>query len=132
MKLSIKVLAVMALFFTFSFAANAQRGGGRSVDPEQMAEQQTTRMIEQLSLDEAQAAKVQAINLTYAEKIQAVRQDNRGNREAMKETLTAIQADKTAELKGILTAEQIESYEALEAKGRKRGRGQRGQDRDSQ
>jgi Spy/CpxP family protein refolding chaperone len=61
MKSSIKFLAIVAFLFTMNFAANAQqRGGGQQPTPEQQAERETTQMVDQLKLDDAQAAKVKA------------------------------------------------------------------------
>lgn len=120
-----KFLAMVALFFTFSFAANAQRAG-KSIDPAQSAEKQTAHMVEQLSLDEIQAVKVKEINLTYAKKMKEAREDNKGNRNAMKEIMTAINTEKTAEIKQVLTDEQFQSFEEMVAKKRKGKRGKRG------
>ena len=90
-----------------------------------MAERETTRLVEKLTLDETQTAKVQEINLTYAKKMQEAREDNKGNREAMKEIRTAIDAEKTAELKQVLTEAQFQTYEEMQSK-RGKGRGGRG------
>jgi len=128
MKSSIKFLAIIALFFTFNFAAHAQRGGGPSLNPEQMAEKETTRLVEELTLDEAQAAKVKEINLAYAKKMQEARDDNKGNRDAMKEIVASIHTEKSAEMKMILSEAQFKTFEEIQAKqaGRKKGRGGKG------
>ena len=120
-----KFLAFIALFFTFTFAANAQRGDGQRLAPEDMAEKETTRMVEKLSLDQTQAAKIKEINLAYAKKMQEAREGNTGNRSAMQEIATAINNEKATELKTVLTAEQYKTYEQMEA-GRAKGKGKPG------
>lgn len=125
MKSSIKFLAIIALFFTFNFAANAQRGVGQQHDPKQMAERQTTQMVEQLTLDETQTAKVKEINLTYAKKMQEAREDHKDNREAMKEIGAAINLEKSTEMKQVLTEAQFKAYEEMQVK-KGRGKGGKG------
>lgn len=128
MKLSIKILAIIALLLTFSFAANAQRGDRQAPEPEEMAERQTAGMVEHLSLDENQAVQVAAINLTYANKMKEAHENNEGDREAMKEIRATIDAEKAAELKLLLTEEQFIAFEKMLAeKGNERkGKGPRG------
>jgi len=132
MKLSIKYLAIVALFFTFTFAATAQRGDRQPKDPATMAEKQTTRMVEDLSLDATQTAQVQAINLTYAQKIQEARENNEGDRAAMKEIKAAINTEKSAEMQQVLTEAQFQTYTEMEAnrgKGKRKGKGKRGKEK---
>lgn len=120
MKSSIKFLAIVALFFSVNFTAFAQQRG-QPLDAEQMAEKQTTQMVEKLNLDEAQTSKVKAINLIYAKRMQEAHEDNKDNREAMKEVRTAINAEKSADLSLVLTDDQFKAYQELE-----QDRGQRG------
>ena len=122
MKLSIKFLAIIALFFTSNFMANAQRGDHQRHTPEERAEQQTTRMAEDLSLDTKQIAQVKAINLTYAKKMHEARQNGKGDRKAMKELKTTLRVEKNAELKQVLTLEQYQIHEEKEAKKGKKGK----------
>lgn len=127
MKSSIKLFASIALIFTFCFVANAQRGG-QKLSPEEMAEKETTQMVEKLNLDEVQTVKIKEINLTFAKKKQEAKDENKGNKEAIKVITEAINNEKIAEVKQILTDEQFKDYEALIAKSttRKKGRGGRG------
>lgn len=129
MKSSIKFLALIALVFTFTSMANAQRGSDRErPTPEQMAERQTERMVEQLELNETQAAQIEEINLTAALKMKEARENSDGDREAMREIETVIRTEQTAALKSVLTEAQFQTYEeALTQKGkRKKGKGRRG------
>ena len=127
MKLSFKFLILAALLFSFSFAATAQRGG-QSMDPTEIAAKETARLTEELNLTDIQVEKAKEISLTYAGKLQQAKQENKGNRDAMKTIQEAITSEKTAEMKMILTEDQFKAYEALIAKSttRKKGRGGRG------
>jgi hypothetical protein len=129
MKASIKFLALIALIFTFSFAANAQRGGDRErPTPEQMAERQTERMVEQLELNDTQAAQVKEINLAAAVKMQEARENSDDDREAMREVGKTIRTEQTTALQAVLTEAQFQTYEeTLAQRGkRKKGKGRRG------
>ena len=124
MKSSSKFLAIIALFFTFTFAANAQQGGGKSLDPEKMAENETSRMVEKLNLDNDQIAKAEVLNFTYAKKIVEARENNKENRDAMREIGEAINSEKNAEMKLLLTEAQYKNYEQMQAE---KGKGKRGE-----
>ena len=127
MKSLSKFLAIATLFFVFSFSANAQRSerGRMNADPTEMAERQTTQMVEKLNLDEVQTAKVKKINLAYAQKMHEAREDNKGNRNAMKEIETAIKNEKAIEMKTVLTGKQYKTFEKMqtEQNNRKRQKG---------
>lgn len=118
-------LAIATLSFAFSFTANAQRGNRQPPNPEQMAERQTSQMVEKLNLDEVQTAKVKEINLTFAKKMHEVREENKDNRDAMKEIVTAVENEKAAEMKTVLTAKQYKTFENMqnEQTGRKGRKG---------
>ena len=126
MKSSIKFLVILALVFTISFTANAQRGERKAPDPEKMAEKQTSKMVEKLALDQTQAAKVQAINLTYAKKMHEAREEHKEARDAMRKIGDAIHSEKSAEMKTILTDAQYKSYEEMEKKRGPHKGGKRG------
>lgn len=126
MKSSINVFLFAAFFLFMGFNADAQRRGGPP-SPEDMSAKQTEHMTEKLGLSEDQTAKVKAINLTYAQKIQEAREENSGDRSAMQEITTAINKEKAAELKTVLTDEQYKTFEQMQAseskrKGKQKGR----------
>jgi len=126
MKALINILAVATLLFTISFSANAQKPVGdrpARAEPAEMAKTQTADMVEKLNLDEAQAVQVEAINLDYVMKIKAAREKNEGGREAMKAIRAEYDAGKKAELKKVLTEDQLVAYEAMQPKrGAKKGK----------
>ena len=79
----------LALLLAAAIPATAQDGhrhGERErKSPEQRAEMHTSRMQEQLKLDDVQAEKVAEINLRFAEQMEAVRAARKAEQEGMKE-----------------------------------------------
>lgn len=104
-------LLLTALFFAVLFV-NAQPGGQQST-PEERAKRQVEQLTTALSLNKDQAAKVEAISLKYGkqqgELFQSMGQG--GDREAMREKMTAIREAQTKEIKAILTPEQSAKYD---------------------
>ena len=83
----------------------------QDMNPEQIAEQQTAQMSEQLNLTSKQKVEVNAINLKYAEKLQIIRQQPRS-----RSKLTAFKnmvEEKNAEMKMVLTPQQYADYEKI-------------------
>jgi predicted RNA-binding protein with RPS1 domain len=80
-------------------------------DPETAAKHQTERMQKELSLTEAQRAKVQQLNLAYAKKQQALSARQAEERTKRRESRKALQQEKEAQLKTLLTEAQWKQYE---------------------
>ena len=135
MKLSIKVLSMLALIFAVSFTATAaQQTKKHPRNPEQFAKRHTTKLVKKLSLDHYQAAAVEEINLRSARGLQKARKISNGDRIAMKKARKKINNAKHYEMKQVLTPKQYIAYEHLLAerkakrKGGKKGKsGERGQ-----
>ncbi|MBK6929418.1 MAG: DUF4890 domain-containing protein [Saprospirales bacterium] len=108
----IKTVKTLILFLSGALALQAQPGGGRMMNPEQRAEQQTTLMTEKLALSEAQVNKVQEINLRYANKMKDARDQADGDWEAMRETMGLIRQEQDNELQTVLTQEQWQQWVA--------------------
>lgn len=119
MKITINFLTAVAIFLLASTTTFAQRGGG---DPTEKAKKQTTQMVEKLSLNDEQATQVEAINVAYAEQMKAAREEVGKDREAMKSIMDNMNNNKNTELKAVLTSEQFQQYETMQAQG-KEGRG---------
>lgn len=118
LKKSFLFAALLAFAFT---TAQAQGKGGKDFDPVKHAEKQTAMMTEKLGLSADQAAKVKAINLKYAEKAKA---DNpTGDKAKSKEAHKAMRAEKQAEIKKVLTADQAAKWEQMMAERKGKGRG---------
>ena len=81
-------------------------------------------MMNALNLSADQKVKFEAVEVKYGDKMKALRQS--GDRDAMKDGMRALQEEKTAELKGFLSADQITKYtEIMKANRPQRGGGRR-------
>ena len=109
-----------ALFISTSFFVNAQQPGvgRRNFDPKQMAERQTTSMVEMLMLSDAQAGKIGEVNLKYALRIDSLRNANQGDFEMMREQMIALRTQQENEQKKYLTGEQFEKWQKFQEERR--------------
>lgn len=80
--------------------------------PGEIANAQTEKMIELLSLTEEQIEKVRALNLKVATKIDVIRNDETMTAERKKEFIKGNREDHKSMLRSILTDEQFATYEA--------------------
>lgn len=104
-------IAAFAFFLIGAAALQAQPGGGgRAMNPEQRAEQQTVQMKEKLALSDAQAEKVKEINLKYANKAKEAREKADGDWEAMRGTMGALRDEQDKELQTVMTQEQWQKW----------------------
>jgi hypothetical protein len=105
----IKVVSTVVFIFTVLTGIPAQGPHSRMRTPEERARWQTDWMKKELSLDSAVIAKVYAINLKYAQRMDSLmRSDNtrHGNRPNMRTLMDA----KDKELEKVFTAEQFKLY----------------------
>lgn len=136
MKSSIKILTVVAILLVASISSYAQRGGhrghGQGPNPEQRAERAANRMIENLELNEQQAAEVKAISLAHATKMKEARDKiEERTREELGQVRAGLETELDAQLKNVLTADQFNSYlenkakrkEGRKGKGKRKGEG---------
>lgn len=126
-----KILSFTFALLLIGTTAFGQRRG--APDPAKMAERQTTELQEHFSgkdmaMDEDVLAQVEALNLKYAEQAKSLRDENRGDREAMKEAMRGLEEDKRKELKKLLSKDQFKEYK----KWMEERRAQRQQRRDRQ
>lgn len=118
---------VILMFMPEIFAQQGQGGQGRgNMDPKEMAKRQTDLMVENLDLTAEQLPKAEALNIKYADKFVAAREDADGDRDAMRSTMMTILKEKDVELKKILTADQWTKLEAYRKEARENGRRRRG------
>lgn len=90
--------------------------------PEAMAQRETEWMTTELELTEDQVAKVDPINLKYAEKIVELFQGGTGGDfEALREKMNEMNAQKRTEFEDILTADQVKKYDEYLAERQQRG-----------
>jgi hypothetical protein len=120
MKKSTRLVLLLMLSISAATASLwAQPGGnGRGPsDPAQRAEMQTARMKEELGLSAKQAEKVKAINEKYANKMREMRAANQdGDRQAMRESMSALRQEQAEELQTVLTAEQFEKWQQMQSR----------------
>lgn len=111
-KLLFYILSIQ-LILTINSAVMAQQGGGRrgNMEPKEFAERQTNQMKESLELSDKQLPKIEALNLKYAEKMKAARDEAGDDRDAMRSSMTAMMKEKDVVLKQILTEEQWTKFE---------------------
>ena len=100
-----------ALLTTFSVCADEQSNLLKST-PAQRAGLQSQYMTEHLGLSPDVVAKVQGINLKYAQLMDPIIKGNGGKLEKMQKS-RSVMADKDKELQGILTPAQFEKYDGL-------------------
>ena len=109
-RFAISLIALMSIFATSMYAQGNQPGMGRgNATPEERAKRQTDRMKDDLKLTATQEPKVLAINLKYANKMEDVRKI--ADTAAQRKAVMNINKQKEAELKGVLTAEQLKGYQ---------------------
>ncbi|MDR1762617.1 MAG: DUF4890 domain-containing protein [Dysgonamonadaceae bacterium] len=108
-----KKFLLMALLLCGSTVMFSQRPGGGpgggQFSPEDFAKRQTEWMTKELNLTDAQIAPVDSVNLLYAKKQQELFKPD-GDREAMREAMQTINAEKEAAFAKILTEEQFKTY----------------------
>jgi hypothetical protein len=111
------------------FALKAQPGGrGFQGTPEEMAQRQTDMMVEKLSLSEAQASRIQEINLKYALKMKAARDSMpEGDWQMMRQKMTGLRQEQDAALRKMMTSEQWAIYEQWKEEQRAKREAQRNQ-----
>ena len=119
-------ILMMALLMTASIAIAQPGPGGERLSPEERAARHTSRLVGELELDEDQALQVEELNLHFAEEMMSLRGEARGDREAMRERMQAIQAERNEEFQAILSEDQYTRFLELEEEARNRMRDRRG------
>lgn len=107
-----KKLMMIAMLTAATVAAHAQEKDRKS--PQERAHMMTGKMTKELSLDTEQAAKIEAINLKYADQVEAMRAEREAEREArLKDGKgKAMREAHDAEIKAVLTPEQYVKWQA--------------------
>lgn len=114
------VFAAFAIVAVITVTAQPQgggqrQGGGQQGTPEEMATMMVERMSEQLDLSEKQEKQIYEINLEMMESRSS--SSERPSREEME----AIHKKMDSKIKAVLTDEQADKYDEMEAKMRERG-----------
>jgi hypothetical protein len=107
---------ILMLCFAFNISVMtviAQRPERQMPPPEEMAKRQTQMMKDSLQLDEKQIAKVEAINLEYAQKMRKLMESEVPQGEKMQE-FQLMQTNKDYEIKKCLNKEQAKRYQKMQ------------------
>nr|WP_319400986.1 hypothetical protein [uncultured Carboxylicivirga sp.] len=118
MKIWSLLVIVILLFANITHAQNR-------MNSEQRAKQQTAQMTKDLNLTEEQQGKVAELNKNFGEKMRNLHEENQGDRDKMRESMTKLRDERDNELKKILTADQFNKHKELEEK-RMKGHQDRG------
>jgi len=108
-----KLFLTPILCFCFLSITFAQRPDREMPKPEEMAKRQTQSIKDSLKLDEKQTAKVEAINLEYAQKMRKIWDSELGQGEKMQE-IQVMNNNKDYEIKKCLTKEQAKRYQKIQ------------------
>ncbi len=126
-KILVSIIAVLALSFFTSAMAQGPQG---KMTPEARSKKQTEQMKTDLGLTEDQVVKVGEINLKFHKKVQEARKEVI-DRTQMREKMKPVRDEHIAELKKVLTEEQLKKFTSLMEERRKNG-GKNGQRRRAQ
>ena len=119
-----KVIGLFLVILISSATVFAQSGNrqGKKGDPSQRSE----KMIEELKLDDKQAAEFRKVEADFREQMNKEREAVKDDREKMREKMTAMYTEKEAQIKKNLTDEQYKLYQEKQKKvPRKKGHGRR-------
>lgn len=113
-----KLLMITMLATGMTVAAHAQDKAAKT--PQERAKVRTERMTKELALSPEQAAKVEAINAKYADKVDGLRAEREADRTQERKEGKAMRDAHDVEMKAVLTPEQYAKWTAKkeEMKGR--------------
>ncbi len=121
-------LVTVGSFFVSTFAQESKKQECQRPTVEERAKKQTERMKEKLGLTEDQAKTVYDINLKYAKEDEKKFSKKEQERQKRMEEFKISQAQKDAELKKVLNAEQYDKFQKqkgeMKKKKAKKGKGQ--------
>ncbi len=124
-----KKFGLLMTAFLFTISLMAQDGPQKKEkDPVKMAKKRTEAMTKKLELTETQIPQVEAINLEFIQKVNALRENTERGPE-QKEKIQALGNESDTKMKTVLTSVQYEKYlvmkekkkEKLKEKKRKKG-----------
>lgn len=101
--------------------------GGDRASHEDRAKERMAKLTEKLGLTNAQVTRINEINLAYAEKRKAIR--NNSDKEVAKAEMKALRNEKMTAIKAILTPEQAATLEEMKSNREGKGKGRKGHGR---
>ncbi|HEY0976498.1 MAG TPA: hypothetical protein VGE21_03425, partial [Flavobacteriales bacterium] len=105
---------MFSLVLAVVLSATAQAQTSKSNTPADRAKVQTERMAKELDLTPEQRTKVEAINLRFAEKASALREERKTSPGEHQGEGKEMKAEREAELRNVLTPEQLDKWTAHE------------------
>lgn len=105
-----KLLLLTVLATSMTVAVQAQDKTAKT--PQERAKARTERMSKELGLTPDQAAKVEAINVKYADKAVDMRTERQAERTEVRKEGMAMRDAHDAEIKAVLTADQYAQWTA--------------------
>lgn len=98
----------------------SNRRADNAKSPEQRAEMKTARLTKELSLNDTQVARINAIHWEFEKKVQMVKESEEAEG-GQKADLRALRTERDVAVKEVLTAEQAAKFDAREKRGGKKG-----------
>lgn len=105
-----KLLLMLCFVAGITSLSKAQDRGGRRTPEEQAKNLQT-----QLKLSDDQTAKITTIMQMQSTKMDSVRTASNGDRQAMRQGMMPIRQAISTKVKAVLTADQVTTYEKMQA-----------------
>lgn len=126
-----KVLIICGLLLsvmTFANAQDAPKQGGRGMGtPEERAQRTTEQLTKHLNLTEDQKVKVKAIYLEQATNMMKVREESKGDRDAMMAKMKTVGEETDKKVEALLNDDQKKAYATWkEERMKRRGPGRQG------
>lgn len=126
-----KVLIICGLLLsvmTFANAQDAPKQGGRGMGtPEERAQRTTEQLTKHLGLNEDQKAKVKAIYLEQTTNMMKVREESKGDRDAMMAKMKTAGEETDKKVGALLNDDQKKAYATWkEERMKRRGQGRPG------
>ncbi|MDR1602959.1 MAG: DUF4890 domain-containing protein [Tannerella sp.] len=109
------ILIIAGMFTCISLQAQGRQGGGQRLTAEEMVQRQNEWMTRELNLTAEQKNPVDSINTLFVRAQQILFQSVDGDREKIREAMTALNQEKEKALSTVLTDEQLETYKKKSA-----------------
>jgi len=117
--------------------ADRNRMGGGNTDPrmgndnlamERKSRMERDKLYQNLVLNDNQVLEMERIHSKYQDQSKRLREDNQGDRSAIREAIEAVQNSRIAEIRAVLNPNQLERYETwrkemMSKRGMRRSRG---------
>jgi len=121
-----KIMLSLGIVLITALTLQAQGPKGEERNPEEIAKRQATKMKKDLVLTDEQYDKVYEIVLNRTGKMKAMRMDTQQEKSAKREEMKAMNEKTNADLKGILTEEQMAKHLKIQQEHKQSRKDKRG------